>query len=190
MNGVSKAVIVASFAAVVIGTAEPSSAQGTGSIPTGALMMFDAAACPAGWSAFNQAKGRAIFGLPDNVPNLRVIGAPLSSTNQSPTHTHIAGHSLRATTSPAGDHQHTVDPVAFTTSTQRTGTPGEGTGPGLNKSAHMTHVHNVTIDVPATNTTQAGAHVHPVSLTGAVTNAPSPLGAVVPYIQVLICRKD
>ncbi len=75
---------------------------GTQVVPAGAVMAFDLAACPTGWSALADAQGRVIVGSSATVArNAKVGGDQVTLTSaQMPAHTH-------GVTDPG--HAHTVD---------------------------------------------------------------------------------
>lgn len=51
------------------GTMLPTHAGGGGTVPTGAVMAFDLAACPAGWSEYTPARGRFLRGIDNGAGN-------------------------------------------------------------------------------------------------------------------------
>lgn len=87
-------------------------------VPTGAVMPFDLASCPPGWSELPAARGRALVGLPAGGTLGGTVGAPLANL-ENRAHTHSVDPAAAATTS-AGDHLHTVDPISATTSSAGT----------------------------------------------------------------------
>lgn len=98
--------------------------------PSGAVMHFDLPACPAGWSLYGAAAGRALVGMPAGGTPAGVVGMPLSNLEDR-QHMHSVdpaavtstsagahNHSVdppQINTGYAGDHSHTADPSAFNT---------------------------------------------------------------------------
>ncbi len=134
----------------------------TYSVPTGATMFFDLAACPAGWSAATFAEGRAAIGRPSAGTLRRQVGTAMAG-NTDPTHTHAM--------QTAGSHAHS-------------GTTGNWVGwrqsqinynaiPAVASPYHI--VSNLEI---ATN----GDHAHTMNAMGA--------GSVMPYVYLTVCRKN
>ncbi len=107
-------------------------------VPSGAVMMFDLSACPAGWTELTEARGRALVGRPAGGTGGGSVGAPLGNLEDRP-HSHVVDPAAAATTA-AGDHSHTVGPIALSTSS---------TG---------SHAH--TINVPSTASSTVDAHSH------------------------------
>lgn len=75
-----------------------------GAMPSGAVMAFNLAACPAGWSEFTSARGRYIVGLPNGGNLGATVGTGLSNTENRPVgqHSHNVndpGHSHGINTS-------------------------------------------------------------------------------------------
>lgn len=76
--------------AVRASAAVPGSALALATLPAGSVVAFDLPACPAGWSAFTAADGRAIIGASASFPR----GTPVGNRNitltaaQLPPHTH------------------------------------------------------------------------------------------------------
>ena len=87
-------------------------AQETASVPTGAVMMFDLAACPAGWSELTSARGRALVGLPAGGTLGGTVGAALGDV-ENRAHAH-SFDPADCSMSSAGSHTHNVDPVEVT----------------------------------------------------------------------------
>lgn len=90
-------------------------ADDCGAVPAGAVMYFDLAACPTGWSPLDAARGRAIVGVPTGGTLGGTVGTALGDV-ENRTHTH-AVDPASATTSSAGAHTHTVDPAATNSTT-------------------------------------------------------------------------
>ncbi len=86
-------------------------------VPAGAVMAFDLAACPPGWSGFGSADGRTLIGSTAGLARGTLVGADsvALSINQMPSHSHSAAQAA---------HSHTAaNSVNFIT-----GGGGAGTG--------------------------------------------------------------
>ena len=119
--------------------------------PAGAVMFFDLAACPAGWSEFANAQGRAIVGQPSGgTLNGTSPGTPLGDL-ENRAHTHNVDPATVGTTS-AGQHAHTINPPSTSTSTghshiwmQNVGVPGNGFTSG---DGQVVAQHDIDLDAP------------------------------------------
>jgi hypothetical protein len=89
-------------------------------------------------------------------------------TDDEPAHGHT-GTIPQTATSAASGHSHTVDPASFAAST----TPA--------------HSHQVSLAAMASTT--AGSHAHALDIAATATTTASTAN-VIPYIQLLLCRKD
>lgn len=137
---------------------------GGGSMPSGAIMAFDLASCPAGWTEYTPARGRFLRGIDNGAGNdpggTRAPGNVQADELRSHTHT--------ATTDTAGAHTHTVIHGNF-------GTTGTGTS-GAMMSSNSGGM--------GAGTSSAGAHAHTVTVnnTGGAETRPK-------NVAVLYCRK-
>ena len=84
------------------------------SVPGGAVMAFNRAICPAGWSELTAARGRAVVGLPSGGTLAGTVGGGLGNLEDR-AHSHTVDAPSTATNAVAG-HSHDVDPPAATTS--------------------------------------------------------------------------
>ncbi|RMH65580.1 MAG: hypothetical protein D6685_05775, partial [Bacteroidetes bacterium] len=151
-------------------------------VPSGAIMLFNRATCPDGWSTYAPARGRAIVGS-TGAGVEATVGAPLGNReNRLHTHTVDPG---RATTSTAGAHTHVVDPRPTTTSQGSVSTL-KLSGGSLTWASEYRHTHQV--DVPATTSSSSGAHSHSLDIP-ATTSSEARTSDVMPYIQLLVCEK-
>ena len=138
------------------------SSTGSGSeTPAGAVMAFDLAACPLGWSAYSAANGRNIIGTGSS-------GAP-GAVN------HVRGN---ATTGVGGEEKHiqTINEMAAHThdaSTNAVSAPGTYSG-----GSHSPNNTNFLNYPPA-------AYVNISSSGGS-----SPSNVMDPYIALLYCKKN
>jgi hypothetical protein len=171
MDRFSKAVVVAGVVAIALGSAEPTGAQTNSGVPTGALMMFDGASCPAGWTEFAQTRGRAIIGLPQSpyaTPPANLTTRGTAIIGPDPAHGHNV--SLLPTIAPAGGHSHTTK-----AGDDRT----EGVTGGFGKASNPLHTHVTSFVYD---------HSHKSSVKGSTGSAP--LSSILPYVFVRICRKN
>jgi hypothetical protein len=106
-------------------------------MPSGAVMFFDLAACPTGWSELVAAKGRALVGLPDGGTLSGFTGAPLGDL-ENRLHAHNVDP-VPVGSSAVGSHSHSVGPLSPTT------------------TSHDGHTH--TVD-PAERTSSSDSHNH------------------------------
>ncbi|MDP1920579.1 MAG: hypothetical protein Q8L14_30330 [Myxococcales bacterium] len=131
-------------------------------VPPGAVMHFDLASCPAGWSPFAEATGRLLMGRPGSGTLKQTFGAALAG-NTVPVHGHSTGV--------AGGHTHSGNTGNW--AGWRTTTINYNAVPGYVSSYHI--VSNLEI-------AGAGDHTHAV----ATTNASD----VLPYVFLTPCRKN
>jgi len=145
---------------------------GSAMVPAGAVMFFDDTSCPTGWSELTAARGRAVVGLPSGGTLAGTIGTALTNVEN------------RA-------HSHSVNPSAVNTSSD--GSHSHTTGEPTQKGAVALTAGSIFIDYGEANhlhsVSTASNHNHSVNipLTNS-TNAQT--GDVIPYIQLLTCKKD
>lgn len=144
---------------------------GGDSIPTGAVMAFDLASCPTGWSEYTASRGRFLRGIDNGAGN-------------DPAGTRAPGN---VQADELGSHLHSVDPPSTATSSAgaHTHNVGIGTlaiagtnprGQSGNTSSHVTSsagAHTHTVNIPAFNSAATG---------GAETRPKN--------VAVLFCRKS
>jgi hypothetical protein len=129
--------------------------------PAGAVMHFDLAACPAGWSAWEEGRGRYLVGTPAGGTNGATVGTPLGNQENRPVGQH--SHALNDP-----GHSHTL---AFDAD-QLQNTPETVGGTDQVGENNGTATSSVA---------QTGITVAPE---GAVA------GTNAPYVQLLLCRKE
>ena len=215
-------------------------AKEVASVPTGAVMFFDLAACPGGWSPLAGGAGRTVVGVAPGATIGGSVGASLSdqgsrTITDTPSHLHsVDPDSQSVSIGTAGGHGHNVDPDAYAISssgshahtmgaagthdhglyleysggygtygvmgtTNNTGgnysdAPMGSTGSHSHtvNSTNSSHTHSV--DLPAKASTTVAAHSHAGSFNMSAFDSAATGSAAVdvtmPYIQLLICRKD
>jgi hypothetical protein len=128
--------------------------------PAGAVMYFDLASCPAGWSEYVAGRGRYLVGVPAGGTGGASVGTALSDQENRPT-----GQHTHAVNDPG--HYHTVD-----YDTER-----------------LANMGNTIGGTSMFGTNSGGENTHP-ALTGiTIANAGSVPGTNAPYLQLLACRK-
>ena len=167
-------------------------------------MFFDLESCPDGWSPVEEAEGRVIVGIVDPASKTLggTVGDPLEDLEDR-THTHAVDPTSTGTSS-VGTHTHSVNPPSDNTSTSGSHSHtmevpniisyvSSGTYPvAYREHIHTVHAsgsHDHTIDLPAFDSGGAGSHSHSVDIPSTASSAAS-TGEVMPYIQLLVCRKD
>ena len=168
--------------------ADGSVACTAGTIPAGMIAAFAATSCPAGWSAVTEAQGRVVVGLVPGGTLSGTVGAPLGNTvtrtvtlsvAQLPPHTHdVNPAALAAAVSTDGAHTHSFP--TYTNNGDGSRVAGRDNSQSQNGTATTSsagaHSHTVTVDVPNTTSTSTGG--------GAGVDV------TMPYLQLLMCRKD
>jgi hypothetical protein len=124
-------------------TFEASVALPPAAFPSGAVMMFDLAACPAGWTELVAARGRAIVAVPAGGTLAGTVGAALSDLEDRP-HAHVVDPDPWVTTA-TGDHSHTTS--------------------GSDAVTTSVSAHSHLVDVPVTESVGVSAHSHTVAAT-------------------------
>jgi hypothetical protein len=177
---------------------------GLSEVPTGAVTFFNATACPAGWTEYTAARGRAIVGMPAGGTLADAVGTALTNV-ENRAHAHTADPAS-ATSTISDPHTHTLDPDLITTSTEGAHTHGTGSGTdhaGVclahagSGAAHAGHTHTLisagahshTIDLPVITSDSAAGHSHTFDIPS-LSTGPASLGSLVPFIQMIACRKN
>jgi hypothetical protein len=136
--------------------------------PAGAVMFFDLAACPAGWTAFDAARGRSLVGLTDGGSLGAAVGTALSDQEN------------RA----VGQHAHEVSDPGH-------GHSVRGHGGSLRvPSANISMAGRATVDVtlpPSPNAATSG--IVPAQTGVTVDPSGAVPGTAAPYLQLLPCKK-
>jgi hypothetical protein len=136
-------------------------------LPSGAVAYFETAACPAGWTAYEGARGRYIVGL--NAGG--TLGAPVGTAlaNQESRAVGQHGHDI---TDPGHAHEIRGSGAALRVPSTIVSLAGRGT------------VQSVP---PSLNTATTGIVAGPTGVT--VNPAGTVAGTPAPYVQLLACRK-
>jgi len=163
----------------------------TDNFPAGAVAYFDLATCPSGWSELTAARGRTIVGVP--------LGGTVGGTQESPlsdleARQHVHSYSASVTTTAAGVHDHVWAAI------NQVGSDVQWTSYDVSGNLMLAFVWGNGIGnegsgiyplagQPNTTyyTTRASSHTHDALITTRLTN---PGGAPLPYLQLLVCRKD
>lgn len=129
--------------------------------PAGAVMFFDLASCPAGWSSFDAARGRYLVGLTAGGTAGAAVGTALSDQEDRPT----------------GQHTHAViDPGHF-----------HAVGYDTEQLANTGNTIGGTRMQGGSN---SGSENSDLAFTGiSIANAGAVPGTNAPYLQLLACRK-
>jgi hypothetical protein len=148
------------------GTAGARGAAGD-ALPSGAVAFFEAAACPAGWTAYESARGRYLVGL--NAGG--TVGAPVGTAlgNQESRAVGQHGHDV---TDPGHGHELRGSGAALRVPSTIFSFAGRGT---------------VTTLPASPNTATSGIVPGPTGVT--VNPAGTVAGTPAPYVQLLACRK-
>jgi hypothetical protein len=129
--------------------------------PTGAVMFFNLATCPSGWTELTAGRGRYLVGRPSGGTLAGTAGTALTNLENRPV----------------GQHSHTItDPQHFHTFTM----PWGDANPVSNQLG-MTRVDSVG-GSPGFVTDNKASGI-------TVNNAGSVAGTNAPYIQLLVCQK-
>lgn len=159
--------------------------------PAGSIAFFDLAVCPVGWSELTAARGRTIVGLP--------AGGTVGGTQETPlanleARRHLHSYSASVTTTPAGEHDHVWAQITQVGSDVQW-TSYDPAGSMMLAFAWSNGIDNEGSGIyplaghPDTTyfTTRASNHTHEALITTALTDLG---GATLPYLQLLVCRKD
>jgi len=144
-------------------------ADGSGGVaPSGAVMFFDLGSCPAGWTAYNNARGRYLVGMNTGGTLGVTVGTALSDQQN------------RA----VGAHSH--------------GVTGPGHAHAINGSGASLQVPNAILSFNGRGPISSVAAAPNASTTGimpsasgiSINAAGGTGGTTAPYVQLLPCQKD
>ncbi|MEQ1717235.1 MAG: hypothetical protein ABL907_14845 [Hyphomicrobium sp.] len=186
--------------------------------PSGAVVPFNLASCPTGWTALAGGAGRMIIGVGTLGSDSYALGATGGEARHALTAAELAAHTHAvdppATSSDAqGAHSHTVDPAAtatdaqgahthtltvnqqFTTNASGAAARLSNLNAGVNTTGTTTsagaHAHSV--DIPSTATSTSATHTHSTDVTSFGSGSAGSGTAHEnrpPYIALLMCQKD
>lgn len=171
-------------------------AQECASVPAGAVMFFNLASCPAGWTEFAALTGRVPVGAGGGT-----LGATMGTA---------LGNQGARTITEVPAHKHVINPPATNTSTNGAHNHGGATGggnlgvdlsnggystsyvqgaasngtPDLNRTAPVdSHTHSITTD---------GSHYHSVDIDpfDSEITGTSAVDVTMPYVQLRACVKN
>ncbi len=191
--------------------AQSVSAQTTSDVPSGAVMFFDTAVCPTGWTELTEANGRYLVGLPAGGTLGTTVGAALTDGENravgqhshavaDPGHTHTLtdpGHS-HSVTDPG--HMHDITDPGHSHSYNRVDTAANNWGD--NSSDQDTYTDRTSTETTGITINTASTGISLLSNTTGVTldsattgisateNEGDVAGTNAPYLQLLICKKD
>jgi hypothetical protein len=168
------------------------------------VVFFDLDKCPTGWTELEGAQGRVLVGLPPDGELGGTVGKVLGDLEDR-SHTHLLQRLTAGTTS-SGAHGHTIPDVSLTTissgshrhnvgSASQMASMNSGTGPGFT-AASANHLHDVEPDgehshdltLQGLHGSHEGTHQHQVAVVGNTSEART--SDVMPYMQLLVCRRD
>ncbi len=132
--------------------------------PSGAVMHFDLASCPTGWTELTSARGRYIVGLPVGGTRGAVVGTALSPQEDRPVGRHSHG-----VTDPG--HTHQIQSVVANTASDT------DVSSLLNGRGYMEYLG-----------TWFGTRSATTGIT--VDSAGAVAGTNAPYLQLLVCKKN
>src|SRR4051812_28506459 len=129
--------------------------------PAGAVMSFDLASCPAGWTSYDAAGGRYLVGLPAGGTAGAAVGTALSDQENRPT----------------GQHTHGVTD------------PGHFHAVGYD-TEQLANTGNTIGGTRIQGGTNSGSENSDPAFTGiSIQAAGAVAGTNAPYLQLLVCRR-
>lgn len=149
---------------------------GIASMPTGAIVMFNAASCPASYTEFTDARGRYIVGLVAGGTLDTGVGSAL--TNQE--NRAVGQHAHTLTMDP---HGHSITDPGHTHSYFGTSWTTAGT-------AGASEAGNFSSPALTSGSTTTGITINNTTATGTIANSGSVAGTNAPYLQLLLCQKS
>ena len=156
-------------------------------VPAGAVMYFNLAGCPAGWSELTAGQGRYAVGRPSGGTLGATVGTALSNQENRATGQHLhAVDPPNTTTTGSGGHNHDF----HTANNDVNSVESQGYPAGNYHGAFRT-TDRRQISRNEGTILSVGDHTHAVDITSFDSaNAGSVAGTNAPYIQLLMCEKD
>lgn len=137
---------------------------GTYLVPGGAIMLFDSATCPAGWTEYTAARGRTIVGVPSGGTVGGTVGSALADLATRTISTVVAHVHAVGTLVNAAEAVHTHGVGSYDAAAEASHTHGVGS---LDAAAEAAHTHGVgTYDAAA-----EASHTHGVGTYNNATEA-------------------
>ncbi|MEN0063305.1 MAG: hypothetical protein AAGA48_14225 [Myxococcota bacterium] len=155
-------------------------------VPRDAVVFFNTASCPMGWSEVAATRGRTIVGLTGSGGALAgTVGTALGDLEDR-THTHVV-NPASTNTAFDGAHSHQWLRNGNETWSSSGGVEPLGPAPTGNQATFV-------VALPADSqadfyTSESGAHDHSINIP-ATTSTTAATSDVIPYVQYLACRKD
>lgn len=193
-----------------------SAIEGVSSTPSGAVVFFNLATCPDGWTEMTGLRGRVPMALPNGGTLGATVGIELDDEGtrvitQVPSHSHTV-NPPSSTSSATGSHSHGVDPPSTTTNTNgehshvvRNGNGGAASNflqaansfgdeavPDSPAPITPNGAHTHSVNIPPFTSSSAGYHSHTVdipSFTSSNTGISS-VDVTMPYMQLLACSRN
>lgn len=156
-------------------------------LPPGAVTFFWATTCPDGWSELAEGRGRTVVGQGSGGSGIPVVGSELGDLEEL-----IHGHftSISGSTSSEGSHLHDW---SILDSLKRWRTRDNANGfvtmiswsNGIDNSGSGVYPFSSPL-ISIHYTSRLGSHAHSVD----VSEVNNPSAGSLPYVQMLLCRKD
>jgi hypothetical protein len=147
-------------------------------VPPGAVMFFNLAACPSGWTELVAARGRYVVGVPSGGTLAGTVGTALSNQENRAVGQH--GHTV---TDPGHNHGGSTGGVNNFPSSGAISHLIDHAGPGTTPAFHYT-------TTAGANPLQAHTHGIASGATGVqVNSAGAVAGTNAPYLQLRVCQK-
>lgn len=188
-----------------------------GGVPSAAVVFFDATECPEGWSELAEARGRAVVGMDGSAASLLgTVGTELDDLeDRAHAHTTDIGEVTSGTTAvshthgvpshatgSAGSHNHQWKDGLFSTFNAAGNlinaalvpyAVGAGVqGPNWGSTDRFTDndgAHSHSVAGLTTGTSGSTNHSHTVNPPATGSTSAS-TGQIMPYVQLLACRRD
>ena len=155
-----------------------------GGVPSGAVLPFNLANCPAGWTELTAARGRVIVGVPASGTLAATVGTALTDAQDksvTPTFTGTPFSSVINHTHPVTDPGHVHTQASTTTST---GSASNRLGTA-DTSSTAQNTGSATTGVTTNNPVGGVASITPAGTLSAVSTS-----SVIATIQFRYCTKD